>query len=113
MNTRLAGDIGEKIAVDYLEKEGYRILERNATYCDCEVDVICECYIDKNGNLIRQNAYNRFVLFVHRLLKIQPLVIGLIAFELKSSRRCDLLENIESFLCEFFDIIAVSDGIGI
>lgn len=73
MNTRFAGDIGEKIAAEYLEKEGYKILERNATYCDCEVDVICECYIDKNGNLIKQNAYNRFVLFVHRLLKIQPL----------------------------------------
>lgn len=90
MNTRLAGDIGEKIAVDYLEKEGYRILERNATYFDCEVDVICECYIDKNGNLIRQNAYNRFVLFVHRLLKIQPLERGertIVFVEVKT--RCD------------------------
>ena len=30
MNTRFAGDVGEKIAADYLEKEGYKILENNA-----------------------------------------------------------------------------------
>ena len=46
--------------------------------------------IDKNGNLIRQNAYNRFVLFVHRLLKIQPLEKGertIVFVEVKT--RCD------------------------
>lgn len=76
MNTRFAGDIGEKIAVDCLEKEGYEILERNAKYSDCEVDVICRCYTDGNGNLIRQKAENHFVKFVHKLLKIQPLKNG-------------------------------------
>lgn len=73
MNTRFAGDVGEKIAADYLEKEGYKILERNAKYCNCEVDLICECYTDENGNLIRRNAKNAFVEKVHKLLKIQPL----------------------------------------
>ena len=72
MNTRFAGDVGEKIAADYLEKEGYRILENNAKYCDCEVDLICECYTDENGNLIRLNAKNKFLEKVHKLLKIQP-----------------------------------------
>lgn len=76
MNTRFAGDVGEKIAADYLEKEGYKILERNAKYRDCEVDLICECYIDENGNLIKRNAKNRFVEKVHKLLKIQPLNKG-------------------------------------
>ena len=76
MNTRFAGDIGEKIAVDCLEKEGYEILERNAKYSDCEVDVICRCYTDENGNLIRQKAENRFVRFVDKLLKMQPLKNG-------------------------------------
>lgn len=73
MNTRLAGDIGEKIAAEYLEKEGYKIIERNAKYCDCEVDIICECYTDENGNLIKQKAKFRFEKFVHELLKINPL----------------------------------------
>ena len=76
MNTRFAGDVGEKIAADYLEKEGYKILENNAKYCDCEVDLICECYTDENGNLIRLNAKNKFVEKVHKLLKIQPLEKG-------------------------------------
>ena len=76
MNTRFAGDVGEKIAADYLEKEGYRILENNAKYCDCEVDLICECYTDENGNLIKRNAKNKFVEKVHKLLKIQPLEKG-------------------------------------
>lgn len=76
MNTRFAGDVGEKIAADYLEKEGYKILEHNAKYCDCEVDLICECYTDENGNLIRRNAKNAFIEKVHKLLKIQPLKKG-------------------------------------
>ena len=76
MNTRFAGDVGEKIAADYLEKEGYRILENNAKYCDCEVDLICECYTDENGNLIRLNAKNKFLEKVCKLLKIQPLEKG-------------------------------------
>lgn len=76
MNTRFAGDVGEKIAADYLEKEGYKILENNAKYCDCDVDLICECYTDENGNLIRRNAKNKFVEKVHKLLKIQPLEKG-------------------------------------
>ena len=76
MNTRFAGDVGEKIAADYLEKEGYKILERNAKYCDCEVDLICECYTDESDNLIRRNAKDKFVEKVHKLLKIQPLKRG-------------------------------------
>ncbi len=92
MNTRFAGDVGEKIAADYLEKEGYNILERNGKYCDCEVDIICECYTDENGNLIKRNAKNRFVKFVHKLLKIQPLEIGerTIVFVEVKTRRGDL-----------------------
>ena len=76
MNTRFAGDVGEKIAADYLEKEGYKILENNAKYCDCEVDLICECCTDENGNLIELNAKNKFLEKVHKLLKIQPLEKG-------------------------------------
>lgn len=59
MNTKLIGDIGERIAREVYEEKGYKILETNAKYCDCEVDLICECYVDKNGNLIRSNAKNR------------------------------------------------------
>lgn len=76
MNTRFAGDIGEKIAVDCLEKDGYEILERNAVYANCEVDVICRCRIDENGNLIKPNYKNRLVNFVRKLLGIQLLNEG-------------------------------------
>lgn len=56
MNTKSVGDIGEKIAVDTLTSDGYRILERNAVYCDCEVDIICDCFVDGDGNIIKQKS---------------------------------------------------------
>ena len=40
MNTKAKGDLGEQLAAEYLEREGYKILQRNAKYCDCEVDII-------------------------------------------------------------------------
>lgn len=67
MNTKIIGDIGEKIARDVYEEKGYKILETNAKYCDCEVDLICECYVDENGNLIRQNDKNRISKFLEKL----------------------------------------------
>lgn len=54
-NTKAIGDIGEQLAAEYLEKSGYVILERNAKYCDCEVDIICECFEDENGNVLRKS----------------------------------------------------------
>jgi putative endonuclease len=36
----IVGETGEKIAVEYLEKLGYRILERNWRYRRSEVDII-------------------------------------------------------------------------
>ncbi|MBR2956409.1 MAG: YraN family protein [Clostridia bacterium] len=40
LNTKAIGDIGEEIAVNYLKKQGYKILERNAVYAGVEIDVI-------------------------------------------------------------------------
>lgn len=54
MNTKYVGDIGENIAVDTLVEEGYRILERNVEYCGCEVDIICDCYLDDEGRVLKQ-----------------------------------------------------------
>lgn len=34
------GKLGEELAVDFLEKEGYQILETNWTYQKAEVDII-------------------------------------------------------------------------
>lgn len=67
MNTKIIGDIGEKIARDVYEEKGYKILETNAKYCDCEVDLICECYVDENGNLIRSKDKNRISKFFEKL----------------------------------------------
>lgn len=61
MNTKASGDIGEQLAAEYLEKQGYRILERNAVYGGCEADIICEAYVDEQGRPIKQNGVGRIL----------------------------------------------------
>ncbi len=73
MSTKISGSIGENIAVDVLKEKGYKILERNYEANGCEVDVICECYTDENGKLIKFNFKNKLLRFFRKLLKIQPL----------------------------------------
>ncbi|MBI5476512.1 MAG: YraN family protein [Ignavibacteriales bacterium] len=41
------GTIGENLAVDYLEKKGYRILQRNYRFEHGEIDIIAE-----DGNVL-------------------------------------------------------------
>jgi len=48
MNRREKGAIGEKFAVDYLEKRGYWIRERNFRTREGEIDIIAE----KDGTLV-------------------------------------------------------------
>ena len=46
MNTKILGNAGEDLACRYLEKRGYKILERNKHYSRfCELDIIA---LDKN-----------------------------------------------------------------
>ena len=41
MNNRVFGNAGEDLACRYLEKQGYKILERNKQYSRfCELDII-------------------------------------------------------------------------
>ena len=43
MNNRKFGDCGEDLACRYLEKQGYKILERNKHYSRfCEIDIIAQ-----------------------------------------------------------------------
>ena len=43
MNNRKFGDAGEDLACQYLEKQGYEILERNKNYSKfCEIDIIAK-----------------------------------------------------------------------
>ena len=43
MNNRKFGDAGEELACRYLEKNGYKILERNKHYSRfCELDIIAQ-----------------------------------------------------------------------
>ena len=55
MNTKARGDIGEQIAAEYLEKEGYKIVGKNVKLSGCEIDIVAEAYFDDLGNLIKQN----------------------------------------------------------
>ncbi len=54
MNTRAKGTIGEQLAAEYLKQNGYDIVERNAVYCDCEVDIIARAALDEDGNPIKR-----------------------------------------------------------
>lgn len=43
MNNRKFGDDGEELACKYLERQGYKILERNKHYSRfCEIDIIAK-----------------------------------------------------------------------
>lgn len=42
MNRRRTGALGERIAADYLEKQGYRVRERNFRCQEGEIDIIAE-----------------------------------------------------------------------
>ena len=43
MNNRKFGDAGEELACRYLEKNGYKILERNKYYSRfCELDIVAQ-----------------------------------------------------------------------
>ncbi len=41
-NKRALGDIGEDMAISYLENKGYNIIERNATFLGGELDIITQ-----------------------------------------------------------------------
>ncbi len=59
MNTTLIGNVGEDIAVDYLQKSGYTVLERNGVYAGCEIDVICEAYVDSLNNVVKKKLFSK------------------------------------------------------
>ena len=42
MNRRKIGALGERIAADYLEQQGYRVRERNFRSQEGEIDIIAE-----------------------------------------------------------------------
>ncbi len=75
MNTKYIGNIGEDLAVKALEDKGYKVIERNANYAGCEMDIILECYIDESGNLIK-NYPNRISKIIQKLFKINSKTKG-------------------------------------
>lgn len=76
MNTKKIGDVGESLARNVYEQEGYTVLETNTKYAGCEADLICECYVDENGNVQKRKKKSSFVKFFHKLLGIEPLEKG-------------------------------------
>lgn len=69
-NTTFAGNIGERIAAEYLEEKGYVILERNAKLCDCEVDIICEVYTLQGGEIVKQKPRKKLFNILKSKLKV-------------------------------------------
>lgn len=50
MSNKKTGEIGENIAADYIQKIGYKIIERNIHFSkNCELDIIA---IDKSNTLV-------------------------------------------------------------
>ncbi|MDE5602183.1 MAG: YraN family protein [Clostridia bacterium] len=69
-NTKAVGNIGEQIAAEYLENKGYTVLERNAVYGGCEVDIISECFVGINGEIMsRAKSGNGSSSFFSKLVK--------------------------------------------
>ena len=60
-NTKAVGNIGEQLAAEYLEDKGYTVLERNAVYGGSEVDIILECFVDENGEIMSRSKSGRGV----------------------------------------------------
>jgi len=56
MNTKEKGNQGEDIAVAYLEKNEYKIIERNWMYRKMEIDILCE----KNDEIVIVEVKCRF-----------------------------------------------------
>lgn len=49
-NNKIVGENGEDLAVEYLKKKGYKILERNRHFShSCEIDIIA---LDKKNTLV-------------------------------------------------------------
>ncbi|MDE6303158.1 MAG: YraN family protein [Clostridia bacterium] len=57
-STKATGDIGEQLAAEYLERQGYTILERNAKYAGCEADIICCCEVKPDGTIVKPKKQN-------------------------------------------------------
>ena len=70
MNSKAKGDIGEQLAAEYLQSQGYSILERNARYFGCEVDIICDVMTDEFGNVAGNKRRLNFT-FVGRRKRVE------------------------------------------
>src|SRR3989344_2498952 len=49
MNNRSTGNFGEELACKFLQKQGYKILERNFRIRGGELDIVAK---DKNGDIV-------------------------------------------------------------
>ena len=60
INKKAVGDIGEKIAVEYLKTKGYKIVECNGKYAGVELDIVAK---DKNTLVFCEVTTRTDVLF--------------------------------------------------
>lgn len=104
MNTRAIGTVGENAAVEYLKKQGYKVLERNFNCRYGEIDVIAQhgvyyVFIEvKNRNSL---AFGRPV------EAVKPFKQNRIV----SSAKYWLFKNCKTGVPVRFDVVEVLDGV--
>jgi putative endonuclease len=100
-NKRTQGAEGEDLAVDYLEKKGYRILDRNFRYDHGEIDIIAEdehrtlVFIEVKARRTKTYGDPEDAVTVSKRKKIRKTADGYI-----------FLYSIDDQMCRF-DIIAI------
>ena len=103
-NRRTRGTEGESLAVDFLKKKGYRILERNYRFERGEIDIIAEenetlVFVEVKARRSKTYGDPEDAVTVHKRSQIRKIAEGYL-----------FKKNIESKACRF-DVVAIQyDG---
>jgi putative endonuclease len=99
VDTRAAGELGERIACAFLELKGYEVLERNFRYARREIDLVAR----DRGNIVavevkmrRGGRFGKAAQAINRR-KIERIQLAL----------AGLVRNSGSGLCPRVDVIAI------
>lgn len=108
------GNLGEEVAVDFLKKRGYTILERNWRFSRAEIDIICkfgdilvfvevkarsydfygtpEAFVDDKKETLLADAANEYMKQVNHEWEFRFDIIGIV-FQSKSAYTIKHIED--------------------